>query len=140
MIAPSTIDNNTVNYFTLISSSGSTFLESKFFDIIIAMSLKSKDDFRSLPIQKLNQRKKTPWSNLAIGAAMNVFQVSSLGQPMEVIKTYVWTVVLAQLTLITILQVAANRNATLAEAVRVTWSRGGYKAFYQGLIPWVHLA
>jgi hypothetical protein len=35
------------------------------------------------------------------------------------------------------IQVAANRNATLADAVKVTWNRGGWKGFYQGLIPWV---
>lgn len=34
-------------------------------------------------------KKTISWSNLAVGAGMNVFQVSSLGQPMEVVKTYV---------------------------------------------------
>ena len=51
---------------------------------------------------------------------MNIFQVTSLGQPMEVLKTHV----------------AANRQDTLRDALRKTWSRGRFTAFYQGLIPW----
>lgn len=35
------------------------------------------------------QRKSITWSSLAVGAAMNIFQVSTLGQPLENIKTYV---------------------------------------------------
>lgn len=35
------------------------------------------------------QRKSITWSSLAIGAAMNIFQVSTLGQPLENVKTYV---------------------------------------------------
>ncbi|KAF7527317.1 hypothetical protein G7054_g10519 [Neopestalotiopsis clavispora] len=34
--------------------------------------------------------KRTPWRNLAVGACMNVFQVTTLGQPMEVLKTHAW--------------------------------------------------
>jgi hypothetical protein len=34
-------------------------------------------------------KKKISWSNLLVGAGMNVFQVSTLGQPMENMKTYV---------------------------------------------------
>ncbi|CZR52337.1 related to YHM2-Protein of the mitochondrial carrier family (MCF) [Phialocephala subalpina] len=71
----------------------------------------------------LPKKKNLSWSNIAVGAGMNVFQVTTLGQPMEVTKTYV----------------AANRNASLSEAIRVTWSRGGWRAFYQGLIPWAWL-
>ncbi|KAH6988188.1 mitochondrial DNA replication protein [Ilyonectria sp. MPI-CAGE-AT-0026] len=67
-----------------------------------------------------HKKRKTPWSNLAVGACMNIFQVTSLGQPMEVLKTHV----------------AANRGDSLAEAVRKTWGRGGFRGFYQGLIPW----
>ncbi|OJJ79939.1 uncharacterized protein ASPGLDRAFT_1504091 [Aspergillus glaucus CBS 516.65] len=33
----------------------------------------------------------------------------------------------------------ANRHDTLKDAVRKTWSRGGFTAFYQGLIPWAWL-
>ncbi|KAH8734159.1 mitochondrial carrier domain-containing protein [Ilyonectria robusta] len=67
-----------------------------------------------------HKKRKTPWSNLAVGACMNIFQVTSLGQPMEVLKTHV----------------AANRGDSLADAVRKTWGRGGFRGFYQGLIPW----
>lgn len=42
----------------------------------------SKDDVKL-------QRKSITWSSLAVGAAMNIFQVSTLGQPLENIKTYV---------------------------------------------------
>ncbi|OQD69401.1 hypothetical protein PENPOL_c002G01941 [Penicillium polonicum] len=69
------------------------------------------------------EKRPIPSRNLAIGAAMNIFQVSSLGQPMEVLKTHL----------------AANRKDTLREAVQKTWSRGRIGAFYQGLIPWAWL-
>lgn len=42
----------------------------------------SRDDVRL-------QRKNITWSSLAVGAAMNIFQVSTLGQPLENVKTYV---------------------------------------------------
>lgn len=48
-------------------------------------------------------------------------QVTSLGQPLEVLKT----------------QMAANRSQTMFQAVQTVWSRGGVLGFYQGLIPWV---
>ena len=47
-------------------------------------------------------------------------QVTTLGQPLEVIKT----------------QMAANRDQKLVQALRSIWSRGGVIGFYQGLIPW----
>lgn len=31
---------------------------------------------------------------------------------------------------------AANRQQTMAQALRTVWSRGGVAGFYQGLIPW----
>lgn len=34
-------------------------------------------------------------------------------------------------------QVAANRKDNLRAAISKTWARGGVRAFYQGLIPWV---
>jgi hypothetical protein len=52
---------------------------------------------------------------------MNLFEVTTLGQPLEVIKT----------------QMAANRSQTMGQAFANIWSRGGVKGFYQGLIPWV---
>ncbi|BEJ12178.1 hypothetical protein CspHIS471_0206380 [Cutaneotrichosporon sp. HIS471] len=60
------------------------------------------------------------WSNIAVGATMNMFEVTTLGQPLEVLKT----------------QMAANRKQTMGEAFATVWSRGGVKGFYQGLIPW----
>lgn len=63
------------------------------------------------------------WSNIAVGAAMNMFEVTSLGQPFEVVKT----------------QMASNRSQTMFQALKTVWSRGGVFGFYQGLIPWVRL-
>lgn len=58
--------------------------------------------------------------NLAIGAAIQVFEVSTLGQPFEVLKTHM----------------AAHRSDSLVAAMQKTYSRGGIFGFYQGLIPW----
>ncbi|KAB8263821.1 mitochondrial carrier [Aspergillus pseudonomiae] len=69
------------------------------------------------------KRRKIPLRNLGVGAFMNIFQVTTLGQPMEVLKTHL----------------AANRHDTLRAAVQKTWLRGGPLAFYQGLIPWAWL-
>lgn len=52
-----------------------------------------------------------------------MFEVTTLGQPLEVLKT----------------QMAANRSQTMGQAFQTVWSRGGIKGFYQGLIPWVSL-
>jgi hypothetical protein len=60
------------------------------------------------------------WSNIAVGATMNMFEVTTLGQPLEVLKT----------------QMAANRKQTMPQAFRTVLSRGGLAGFYQGLIPW----
>ncbi|ORY29372.1 putative Tricarboxylate carrier [Naematelia encephala] len=60
------------------------------------------------------------WSNIAVGGVMNMFEVTTLGQPLEVLKT----------------QMAANRKQTMGQAFSTVWSRGGIKGFYQGLIPW----
>lgn len=60
------------------------------------------------------------WSNIAVGATMNMFEVTTLGQPLEVLKT----------------QMAANRSQTMSEALKTVLSRGGIKGMYQGLIPW----
>ncbi|KAH7345281.1 mitochondrial carrier [Rhizoctonia solani] len=60
------------------------------------------------------------WSNIAVGATMNMFEVTTLGQPLEVLKT----------------QMAANRSQTMLQALKSVWSRGGVTGFYQGLIPW----
>ncbi|KAL9937622.1 hypothetical protein V8E36_003167 [Tilletia maclaganii] len=60
------------------------------------------------------------WSNIFVGSAMNLLEVSTLGQPLEVAKT----------------QMASNRSQTLPQALATIWSRGGILGFYQGLIPW----
>ncbi|KAJ3211851.1 hypothetical protein HDU67_004232 [Dinochytrium kinnereticum] len=65
-------------------------------------------------------KKPISFINLAIGAGLNMFEVSTLGQPFEVIKT----------------QMAANRGQSMPGAIAHIWSRGGVFGFYQGLIPW----
>lgn len=57
--------------------------------------------------------------NLVIGAGVSLFEVTTLGQPFEVLKT----------------QMAASRGDTLRDAVRHVWARGGVKGFYQGPVP-----
>ncbi|GAA6006215.1 uncharacterized protein JCM10292_000024 [Rhodotorula paludigena] len=60
-------------------------------------------------------------SNLAIGAAVSLFEITTLGQPLEVLKT----------------QAAANRTDSLLTSFRKIAQRGpGITPFYQGLIPW----
>jgi len=66
------------------------------------------------------QRKGINWSNIGVGAVMNMFEVTTLGQPLEVLKT----------------QMASNRSQTMNQAFKTVWSRGGIFGFYQGLIPW----
>ncbi|OHW92550.1 mitochondrial DNA replication protein [Colletotrichum incanum] len=66
------------------------------------------------------EKRKTPWRNLVVGACMNVIQVTTLGQPMEVIKTHA----------------SANRSDSLNDVIKKTWARVGIRGFYQGLIPW----
>ncbi|KAJ3175622.1 Mitochondrial DNA replication protein yhm2 [Geranomyces variabilis] len=69
-------------------------------------------------------KKKLQPINLAIGAGLNIFEVSTLGQPFEVLKTHM----------------AANRGDTMGQALVKTWRRGkGPLGFYQGLIPWAWL-
>src|ERR1700733_5571670 len=67
-----------------------------------------------------SQKKARSLANLGIGAVIQVFEVSTLGQPFEVIKT----------------QMAAHRGEGLVTAIKRTHQRGGMAGFYQGLIPW----
>lgn len=69
--------------------------------------------------QKL-ERKPIKFSNLLLGAGLNMFEVTTLGQPLEVTKT----------------TMAAHRGDGFASALGRIWSRGGALGFYQGLIPW----
>lgn len=48
---------------------------------------------------------------------MQMFEVTTLGQPLEVIKT----------------QMASNRQQTMPQAIKTVWSRGKFFGFYQGL-------
>ncbi|KAJ3056180.1 hypothetical protein HK097_007786 [Rhizophlyctis rosea] len=66
------------------------------------------------------KKKAFSWVNLGLGAAIQTFEVSTLGQPFEVVKTHM----------------AANRGDGLVTAVKKTYQRGGIRGFYQGLIPW----
>jgi len=83
------------------------------------------------------EKKPVKFSNLLLGAGLNLFEVTTLGQPLEVTKT----------------TMAANRTDSFAGAMSRIWSRGGvlgckslsyrdrnnansYCADYQGLIPW----
>lgn len=71
-------------------------------------------------VQREPGQKGVSWSNIAVGAIMNMFEVTTLGQPLEVLKT----------------QMAANRSQTMAQAIKSVWARGGVAGYYQGLIPW----
>ncbi|CAK7894680.1 citrate/oxoglutarate carrier protein [[Candida] anglica] len=66
------------------------------------------------------KKKPVSFSNILLGAGLNLAEVTTLGQPLEVVKT----------------TMAANRSLTLPNAVKHVWSRGGFSGFYQGLIPW----
>ncbi|CEP20733.1 YHM2 [Cyberlindnera jadinii] len=69
--------------------------------------------------QKL-EKKPISFSNILLGAGLNLAEVTTLGQPLEVIKT----------------TMAANRSLSLLQSAKLVWSRGGLFGFYQGLIPW----
>ncbi|KAL7275326.1 Mitochondrial DNA replication protein yhm2 [Rhizina undulata] len=66
------------------------------------------------------KKKPVSFSNLLLGAGLNLFEVTTLGQPLEVTKTHM----------------AANRGDSIVTAIKKTWGRGGVFGFYQGLIPW----
>jgi len=66
------------------------------------------------------EKKPVKFSNLLLGAGLNMFEVTTLGQPLEVVKT----------------TMAANRSDGFAGSIGRIWGRGGVLGFYQGLIPW----
>ncbi|MCJ1374530.1 Mitochondrial DNA replication protein yhm2 [Loxospora ochrophaea] len=66
------------------------------------------------------EKKPIKFSNLLVGAGMNMFEVTTLGQPLEVVKT----------------TMAANRGDSFAGALSRVWGRGRVLGYYQGLIPW----
>ena len=55
------------------------------------------------------EKKPIKFSNLLLGAGLNLFEVTTLGQPLEVIKT----------------TMAANRGDSFATALGRIWGRGG---------------
>lgn len=60
------------------------------------------------PAQKI-EKKPVKFSNLLLGAGLNMFEVTTLGQPLEVVKT----------------TMAAHRSDTFAGAMTRIWGRGG---------------
>lgn len=60
------------------------------------------------------QKKAVSFENLLIGAGLNMFEVSTLGQPFEVIKTHM----------------AANRGDGFFTAIGKVYQRGGGLAGY----------
>jgi hypothetical protein len=66
------------------------------------------------------EKKPIKFSNLLLGAGLNMFEVTTLGQPLEVVKT----------------TMAAHRGDGFVSALGRIWGRGGALGFYQGLIPW----
>lgn len=68
---------------------------------------------------KIEKRKITP-SNLYLGAFLTMCEASTLGQPIEVVKT----------------TMSANRDLGLLKAIRTVYKNGGLLGYYQGLIPW----
>ncbi|KAI9932431.1 Mitochondrial DNA replication protein yhm2 [Aspergillus wentii] len=63
------------------------------------------------------QKREIKFSTLLLGGGLNMFEVTSLGQPLEVIKT----------------TMAANRGDSFAASLKRIWARGG---FLGCLIPW----
>lgn len=55
------------------------------------------------------EKKPVKFSNLLLGAGLNMFEVTTLGQPLEVVKT----------------TMAANRTDNFAGALSRIWGRGG---------------
>jgi hypothetical protein len=55
------------------------------------------------------EKKPVKFSNLLLGAGLNMFEVTTLGQPLEVMKT----------------TMAANRQDGMVGAVQRIWARGG---------------
>jgi len=70
------------------------------------------------PAPKL-EKKPVKFSNLLLGAGLNMFEVTTLGQPLEVVKT----------------TMAANRTDTFAGAMSRIWSRGGILGCKHALPP-----
>ncbi|KAL6935644.1 related to Mitochondrial DNA replication protein YHM2 [Hanseniaspora guilliermondii] len=70
--------------------------------------------------QPVIEKKKVNVSNIGIGAILNLMEVCTLGQPLEVMKT----------------TIASNRQLSMLQGVKHVYARGGLKGFFQGLWPW----
>lgn len=66
------------------------------------------------------EKKPVSFSNILLGAGLNMSEATTLGQPLEVVKT----------------TMAAHRDLSFLQSIKHVWSRGGIFGFYQGLIPW----
>lgn len=66
------------------------------------------------------EKKKANLSTVLLGAGLNMFEVTTLGQPFEVTKT----------------TIGAHRELSVPQAIKHIYARGGVTAFWQGLIPW----
>ena len=62
------------------------------------------------PPKERIEKKPVKFSNLLLGAGLNMFEVTTLGQPLEVVKT----------------TMAANRKDTFPGAMSRIWGRGGF--------------
>lgn len=62
-----------------------------------------------MSVSKQVEKKPVKFSNLLLGAGLNMFEVTTLGQPLEVIKT----------------TMAANRSDGFTGAMARIWGRGG---------------
>nr|VWO94295.1 Probable mitochondrial substrate carrier (Putative mitochondrial carrier protein) [Ganoderma boninense] len=117
-----------------------------------------------MAITKEPGQKGVSWSNIAVGAIMNMVcffaahivryrllidasLASLLSYRGECIHGTVFpkTLSLTEKLQVTTLgqplevlktQMAANRSQTMFQAIQTVWSRGGVTGFYQGLIPW----
>jgi hypothetical protein len=65
------------------------------------------------------EKKPVKFSNLLLGAGLNMFEVTTLGQPLEVMKT----------------TMAANRKDGMIAATARIWGRGGFLGCKYH-IPW----
>lgn len=63
----------------------------------------------TLPVEAKLEKKPIKFSNLLLGAGLNLFEVTTLGQPLEVVKT----------------TMAAHRGDGMVTALGRVWSRGG---------------
>ena len=63
----------------------------------------------AMPTSNTVEKKPVKFSNLLLGAGLNMFEVTTLGQPLEVIKT----------------TMAANRSDGFTGAMSRIWGRGG---------------